>query len=210
MRLTLLQKEILIWMILFLVCAGGGIYYINHIPNEHPGIIRLHVVANSDSPEDQALKLEVRDEILKFMDGQEDLASARAYIEENTGAIEDIAEEVIKSYGYEYPAHAKLKVTYIPEKSYEDLTLPAGNYEALKITLGRGDGRNWWCVIFPQLCLVGEEKDGDKIVLKSKIKEMMKNNQEEEASEKEAQKNGGESDGEASPYRGRALQFVLK
>ncbi len=84
---------------------------------------------------------------------------------------------MIKENGYDYPARAKLSVTFIPQKSYEDLTLPAGNYEALNITLGRGDGHNWWCVIFPQLCLIGEEDSSHKIVLKSKIKEMMKRQQ---------------------------------
>lgn len=180
MKLTLLQKEILLWLIFFLLCAAGGIYYISHTPNEHPGIIRLHVVANSDSPEDQALKLKVRNEIIKFMeesqsqDEQTDIETARTYVTDNIDKIEEISNNVIKESGFDYPARAALKVTYIPQKSYEDLTLPAGNYEALKVTLGRGDGQNWWCVIFPQLCLIGEKDGSEKIVLKSKIKEMMK------------------------------------
>ena len=174
MRLTRLQREILGLLLFCLACTAVGIYYINHVPNQHPGLIRLHVVANSDSREDQALKLKVRDEIIRMMEGQEDLESARCYLQENLRTIEDTAERVIRQYGEDYPARADLKVTYIPEKSYEDLTLPAGNYEALKVTLGRGDGQNWWCVIFPQLCLVGEENGTEKIVLKSKVKEMMK------------------------------------
>ena len=173
MKLTLLQKEILGWMLFFLVCAGAGIYYINHLPNEHPGMIRLHVVANSNSREDQALKLAVRNEILKFMEGQENLDDARTYLNENLDSIEELSEKVIDEMGFDYPARAQLGVSYIPEKSYEDLTLPAGNYEALKVTLGRGDGDNWWCVIFPQLCLVGEKDGSEKIVIKSKIKELM-------------------------------------
>lgn len=177
MRLTLLQKEIIAWIIFFSLCAGVGIYYINHLPNEHPGIIRLHVIANSDAEEDQELKLKVRDEIIRFMEGQESLGDARSYINDNIDSIEAISERVIEENGYDYPARAKLGVTFIPEKSYEDLTLPAGNYEALNITLGRGDGQNWWCVIFPQLCLIGEKDSEHKLVLKSKIKEMMKEEQ---------------------------------
>ena len=177
MRLTLLQKELIAWVLLFAVCGGAGIYYINHLPNEHPGMIRLHVIANSDSKEDQELKLKVREEILKLMEGQENIQDARSYINDNIDRIEAVSEEVIKENGYDYPARAKLSVTFIPQKSYEDLTLPAGNYEALNITLGRGDGHNWWCVIFPQLCLIGEEDSSHKIVLKSKIKEMMKRQQ---------------------------------
>lgn len=179
-NLTRLQREILLLLALMLLCTGVGVYYINHTPNEHPGMIRLHVVANSDSREDQALKLKVRNEILKFMEGQDSLPEARAYLEENLDHIEEIAEDVISKNGFDYPARANLKVTFIPEKSYEDLTLPAGNYEALKVTLGRGDGHNWWCVIFPQLCLVGEENGTEKLVLKSKVKEIMKAAESEE------------------------------
>lgn len=174
MKLTRLQKELTGWMVFFLLCTGAGIYYINHTPNEHPGIIRLHVVANSDTFQDQALKLEVRDEMIRMMEGKEDLKEARGYLRANLKRIERRAEKVVAEYGEDYPVRAELKVTYIPEKSYEDLTLPAGNYEALKITLGRGSGQNWWCVIFPQLCLVGEENGNRKIMLKSKVKELLK------------------------------------
>lgn len=185
MRLTVLQKELCVWIVFFAALAGIGIFYIEHTPNDHPGIIRLHVVANSDSPQDQALKLAVRDEIIKTMEGQETLEDARGYIDSHLDEIEAAAEKVIRERGFDYPASARHKVTFIPEKSYEDLTLPAGNYEALRVTLGRGEGQNWWCVIFPQLCLLGEteEKDdtasdgeiaGTKIILKSRIKEMMK------------------------------------
>lgn len=174
MKLTRLQKELAGWMIFFLLCTGAGVYYINHTPNEHPGIIRLHVVANSDTFEDQALKFEVRDEIIRMMEGKENLQEAREYIRKNLKRIERRAEEIASSYGENYSVRADLKVTYIPEKSYEDLTLPGGNYEALKITLGRGRGQNWWCVIFPQLCLVGEENGSGKIELKSKVKELLK------------------------------------
>ena len=178
MKLTSLQKEIIVWVLLFAVCAGAGLYYTHHLPNEHPGIIRLHVIANSDSREDQELKLKVRNEILRYMEGSSSVTEAREYIRANLGDIEKISEKVIRENGFTYPARAELGVTFIPQKSYEDLTLPAGNYEALNITLGRGDGHNWWCVIFPQLCLVGEEEPGQKLVLKSKIKELMKNQQE--------------------------------
>ncbi len=188
MRLTVLQKELCVWIAVFAVAAVLGVFYIEHTPNDHPGIIRLHVIANSNSPEDQALKLAVRDEIIRMMEGQEDLEDARSYIDGHLDEIETAAEKVIREKGFDYPASAKRKVVFIPEKRYEDLTLPAGNYEALRITLGRGEGHNWWCVIFPQLCLIGEpdeeaageEAEGTKIVLKSKIKEMIKKDIEKE------------------------------
>lgn len=177
MRITLLQREIIIWLIFFLLVAATGTYYINHTPNDHPGMIRLHVIANSDSTGDQELKLKVRDGILEYMNGQDDIDDARRYINTNIEEIEQISEKIITENGYDYSARAKLKVTFIPQKSYEDLTLPPGNYEALNVTLGEGDGQNWWCVIFPQLCLVGKKDKKHKLVLKSKVLEIMKKQQ---------------------------------
>lgn len=165
-------------MILLLIIAmlgGGAVYGVEHPVNEHPGMIRLHVVANSDTPEDQMIKRKVRNEIIAAMEGQEDLDTARTYIDAHLSDMEAVAKKVAADYGAKYNAKAERKVTFIPEKSYEDLTLPAGNYEALRITLGEGKGQNWWCVIFPQLCLIGEDAGGEKLILKSKIKEMLKN-----------------------------------
>ena len=171
-RLTGLQKEICVWLMACVVIAFVGGYYIENTPNEHPGMIRLHIIANSDSEADQNLKLEVRDAILAHMEGQKTLEDTRNYLEENMEAIEKVSDQVITENGFDYSAKGKLAVTFIPVKSYDDLTLPAGNYEALNVTLGQGKGQNWWCVIFPQLCIPGKKKS-EKIVLKSKIKEMM-------------------------------------
>lgn len=190
-KLTRLQKEIVIWMIFFSVCAASGLIYVNTLENDHEGIIRLHILASSDSKEDQALKLKVRDKVIQYMEGQESVEESREYIESHLDDIEEIANGVIADEGFDYKAKARLGVFFIPEKSYEDLTLPAGNYEALRITLGKGHGMNWWCVIFPNLCLIdedavtdavdeeGEESEGHdrssgRIILKSKIKEEIK------------------------------------
>jgi stage II sporulation protein R len=174
-RFTKLQKEVLILLLIIAMLGGGAVYGAEHPVNEHPGMIRLHVVANSDTPEDQMIKRKVRNEIIAAMEGQEDLDTARTYIDAHLSDMEAVAEKVAADYGAKYNAKAERKVTFIPEKSYEDLTLPAGNYEALRITLGEGKGQNWWCVIFPQLCLIGEDAGGEKLILKSKIKEMLKN-----------------------------------
>ena len=93
------------------------------------------------------------------MEKQDDLNSAgeaREYLSENLNRLEKIAEGVIASEGYDYSARADLGVRYIPEKAYGGITFPAGNYEALNITIGRGEGENWWCVLFPPLCLLEE------------------------------------------------------
>jgi len=172
--LTRLQREILALLLATALLTGSVVYGTEHPANEYPGMIRLHVVANSDTPEDQMIKRKVRNEMIAAMEGQKELNAARAYIDTNLAAMEETAEQVVADCGASYGAKAERKVTFIPEKSYEDLTLPAGNYEALRITLGEGKGQNWWCVIFPQLCLIGEDAGGEKLILKSKIKEMIR------------------------------------
>ena len=139
------------------------------------GVIRFHVVANSNSERDQALKLEVRDRVLAVVnqalvsetmlrheeeDGltaRLDLEEAHDLIEENLDKIEAVAEEVIAENGSNYEAVAELGVRWIPQKTYGDVTFPAGNYEALNITIGEGQGENWWCVLFPPLCIIDPE-----------------------------------------------------
>lgn len=174
---TRLQKETLVLILILMITGGVFTYQDRHPDNGYPGMIRLHVVANSDSPEDQMVKRKVRNAVIKEMEGQTSLESARRYIDANLETMEDAAEQIVIQHGMAYGAKAERRVTFIPEKSYEDLTLPAGNYEALRITLGEGKGQNWWCVIFPQLCLIGEDAGGEKLILKSKIKEMLKEGQ---------------------------------
>ena len=147
-----LALVILMGFILFYTYIGDSQY-------QYEGIVRLHVLANSDTVEDQALKLKVRDAVIEYMEKQDDLNSAgeaRKYLSENLNRLEKIAEGVIASEGYDYSARADLGVRYIPEKAYGGITFPAGNYEALNITIGRGEGENWWCVLFPPLCLLEE------------------------------------------------------
>lgn len=168
------QNKILALILCISVISTAGLYAKTHMPNEYPGMIRLHVRANSNSGEDQELKLKVRNEILKHMEGQDSAEETRAYIREHLDEIERIAGKVIKDNGFDYPAKAEFKVCFIPEKTYEDMTLPAGNYETLNVKLGRGEGKNWWCVIYPRLCLLEKRAPGEKLILKSKIIELLK------------------------------------
>ena len=85
------------------------------------------------------------------------LEFARQYINDNISELEEAAERIMREKGYDYPAKAELGVKWIPKKTYGDITFPAGNYEALNITIGEGKGQNWWCVLFPPLCLIGIE-----------------------------------------------------
>ena len=121
-------------------------------------IIRLHVIANSDSPEDQALKLKVRDEIIKNIspkfENLKNIEEVKSVISDNLTEIENIAASVIETNGKSYKIVAKLGSFDFPTKVYGNITLPAGKYQALDVVIGRGEGKNWWCVMFPPLCFI--------------------------------------------------------
>lgn len=121
-------------------------------------LIRLHVVANSDSPEDQELKCIVRDKILAYIRNEvknsKSIEQTRAAIREKIPEITSIAKETILAGGYNYSVETVLGVYPFPTRAYGDLILPAGNYQALKVVIGNGGGSNWWCVLFPPLCFV--------------------------------------------------------
>ena len=120
-------------------------------------VIRLHVIANSDSGADQALKLAVRDRVLEAAEGlyppDADLEQARAALEENLEALAAAGQAEVETRGYGYPVTARLERCWFPTKEYGDFALPAGTYEALRVVIGDGAGENWWCVAFPPLCL---------------------------------------------------------
>ncbi len=122
-------------------------------------ILRFHVLAASDTEEDQELKLKVRDAVGVYM--EEELADAlnKSESEElvrlHLGEIEAVAEQTIKEAGYDYPVTASLAYVEFPEKTYGAYVFPAGTYEALEVVIGEGKGHNWWCVMYPNLCFSG-------------------------------------------------------
>ncbi len=120
-------------------------------------VLRLHIVANSDSSEDQNLKLAVRDAILSAKGeafGEcENLDEAISFAKDNTDEFKNIALSVIKEKGYDYNVEVSVGDSYFGNREYEDFTLPAGTYESLNIKIGEGDGKNWWCVCFPAVCI---------------------------------------------------------
>lgn len=120
-------------------------------------ILRLHIIANSDSEADQSLKLAVRDEILKsstdiFKDCR-DISSACNIAKTQLDVIADKANSVIKQNGFNYTAAATVDDAYFETRQYDDFTLPAGTYKSLIVNLGEGKGKNWWCVVFPCVCV---------------------------------------------------------
>ena len=120
-------------------------------------VIRFHVIANSDSQADQALKLAVRDRVLARAEAiypeNATLDEAQTALEGHLNLLAAAGREVVEEQGYDYPVSASLEDCWFPTKEYEGFALPAGNYTALRVIIGEGKGRNWWCVAFPPLCL---------------------------------------------------------
>ena len=119
-------------------------------------LLRLHVVAPSDSPEDQALKLRVRDKVLEaagaFLADAHTADAAVAALERNLPALAQAARQQVLADGYSYPVAVSLTTSAFPTRNYDGFALPPGDYKALRVVLGEGQGQNWWCVVFPPLC----------------------------------------------------------
>ena len=180
-------KEKCILSLILVIVMGFVLFYTyeDEPSNQYSGIIRLHVIANSDSADDQNLKLKVRDQIIKevgSLEKSQDMEQSRSYLEKHLKDMEKTAAKVIEENGKEYGAEADLGVRWIPAKTYGDMYFPAGNYEALNLTLGEGKGQNWWCVLFPPLCLIEEDQEAmdelgytedQQIEIKSKLMEII-------------------------------------
>lgn len=131
----------------------------------YDNVLRLHVLANSDSNEDQTLKLEVRDRILEetatlFKDCKTK-DEAREAVESNLDKIREIAEQTVREAGYEYGVSVSLGEEEYPTKNYEECCFPAGEYLSLRVMIGEAEGENWWCVLFPPLCLDAASSTND-------------------------------------------------
>lgn len=183
---------LLIWVLNLNSCTSGKLLedsiqtkelIYEDIANE---IIRFHVIANSNTDEDQALKLKVRDEVIEFvsnsLNGSKNLDESRQFIIDNKSNIEDIAKSVIIENGYSYNVTSTLSRENFPDKIYGDVVFPQGEYEAYRILIGEAKGENWWCVMFPPLCFVDGTKeaiDSTEVVEKlegNNKKEKVKNN----------------------------------
>ncbi|MBQ0037222.1 MAG: stage II sporulation protein R [Clostridiales bacterium] len=119
-------------------------------------MIRLHVIANSDSAADQALKLQVRDKVLDFttsvLQSSKDMEDAKQRLDGALPQIQRLAGGEIEEQGYHYTVSARLEESEFPLKEYDGFSLPGGKYLALRIVIGEGGGHNWWCVVYPPLC----------------------------------------------------------
>lgn len=120
-------------------------------------VLRLHILANSDSSEDQALKLKVRDRLLvvgkDLFSGSSNALQAKDKANDEIQRLQKAAQEVIKSEGYSYPVKIEIAKTDFETRTYDNVTLPAGQYDAVRVLIGEAKGQNWWCVMFPPMCI---------------------------------------------------------
>jgi len=154
-----LKRILVIFILLTLyifICAFS--YARSVSENIADSVFRLHVIANSDSVEDQNLKIKVRDELISYMNVLSKDATSKEEVMQiaktNKKKFEKIAKEVIYENGFNYTINSTVGKAEFPTKNYGDISLPAGNYDALKIEIGEAKGQNWWCVMFPPLCFV--------------------------------------------------------
>ena len=152
-RLKLVEIVLLLFLGAFLVSGAAALQTGQELSDK---VVRLHVLANSDSEEDQALKLKVRDRILAcaepMLAGAADRREAEALLRDRVPELELAAAQEIRDNGYDYAVTVRLEDTMFPTREYDGFTLPAGKYLALRAVIGAGEGQNWWCVVFPPLC----------------------------------------------------------
>lgn len=145
-----------------IVCMGGFIKTSEKISHD---VLRLHVLANSDSPEDQDLKLRVRDAVLcegkNVFGGEMNVENAEELISSEKERLIKTAQDVIAENGFDYDVDVFVADEFFQTRSYGDFTLPAGRYTAVKVTIGEAAGHNWWCVMFPPLCIPAAQKETD-------------------------------------------------
>lgn len=153
------KKYFIIFILLFLYVMLYSFSYANNVVSDlSNSLFRLHVIANSNSKEDQNLKYLVRDELISYMNTLCSNVSSKeqaiAIANEHLDDFQKVANEVIFKNGFNYSAKVQIGNFAFPTKTYGDISLPAGYYDALKVELGKAEGKNWWCVMFPSLCFV--------------------------------------------------------
>ena len=159
MNKSIIYKILLLLSLLAIFVFFSAYSYVTAVSkNISDSVFRLHVIANSDSDEDQALKLKVRDKLLEYMNSlcanTSSKEDAMRIANEHIDDFSKIAKDVISENGYDYDVEISVGECDFPTRNYGDVSLPAGIYDALRVKIGSANGHNWWCVMFPPLCFV--------------------------------------------------------
>lgn len=177
LKKTTLKRALVLLLLLSLFILVSAVSYVSAVSEDIANsVFRLHVIANSDSAEDQALKLKVRDSLLLYMNNLSKNCSSKEEVielaKQNQEQLKQIAEKTITENGFSYPVSVEIGISDFPTKTYGDISLPAGTYDALRVKIGDSKGKNWWCVMFPPLCFV----DVSSGIVPEDSKEEMKEN----------------------------------
>ena len=152
------NKKILLILIIFIFYfIFYSFSYSYSISNDlEKNLFRLHILANSDSREDQELKLYVRNKVIDYLHQYSfnNKSELITFLNNNQLSLQKVIDDAIKEKGYSYTSSLEIENSFYPQKQYENITLPAGNYDGLKIKIGKAEGKNWWCVLFPPMCLI--------------------------------------------------------
>lgn len=169
MQKSVHRKRFLLLLLIPVLLLAAGVTLFLPVHGEekiYDTVVRLHVLANSDSEQDQALKLRVRDRILSvsapLLEGCKTQKEAEEALRAGMPALEDAAREVIRENGYDYPVRILLDWEDYPTRTYETCAFPAGRYLSLRVCIGKAEGKNWWCVLFPPFCLSAAGKTSKK------------------------------------------------
>ncbi len=154
--LNKLKKFLILIFLLILFLFINAIGYVSAVSSSISNqVFRLHVIANSDSPEDQNLKYIVKDAIIEYVNSSYSAKTKEEFINNvDLDAIREVAQKAIAECGFYYPITVEIGNFSFPTKTYGDISLPSGFYDAIRINIGNATGKNWWCVMFPPLCFV--------------------------------------------------------
>lgn len=191
---------------IFLICLALVLLLFVWLEREQSelseSVLRLHVLANSDSAVDQELKLKVRDRVLveanELLKGETNVVEAQEILTKQLSRLAAIGAEVVAQEGFDYPVSAQLVETWFPTKEYHDFALPSGQYDALRIVIGEGEGQNWWCVVFPPLCLGSVSETTEEVAIEAGL------------SEKQISLMTGESEGYVVKFKALELWETIK
>ena len=161
-RLSILILSLIVVISTMTVSISGEVNKISTASEDYKNkLIRFHVIANSDSDEDQNLKLKVRDAVIDYLQPKLELSSSieesETIIKSEYKELENISKNIVLENGYKYDISVGIDYSTFPTKQYSNVVLPAGEYKALRIIIGEGKGKTWWCVMFPPLCFVDEQ-----------------------------------------------------
>lgn len=179
-KISLFKKFIILFFLLLLFVSISAFSYVNAVSTSlSDSVFRLHILANSDSVEDQSLKYKVRDKVIEAMNELTSNCSSKRevinLVNDNLSNFKNIAKKVIVESGYDYDINVSIGNFNFPTKNYGDISLPAGFYDALRIEIGNAEGKNWWCVMFPPLCFVdvstGIVPEESKILMQDELSE---------------------------------------